>query len=248
MKSLWLSLKCSPGVLFLAGYLERIMAELLSSIHTSKGVRAMSAILALLTATILIIIGLIRSRRPRERFAPVIVPRYHHQGHTWVRESEDGDVIVGVDEFAQSLIGSVDEIRLPRLLASVRQGGVAYYIRHGSRVVPILSPVSGRVVAKNQMLKANPMLINTSPYGDGWLVRIKPRRFVSEMNNLFSGKAAYQWLDSVRARLHQVFAGTPALMYQDGGEFIRDLSDKCSDQEWATLVNEFFLLKSISTR
>jgi glycine cleavage system H protein len=208
----------------------------------------MSAILALLTAMILIIIGLFRSRRPQERAAPVIVPRYHHQGHTWVRECEDGDVLIGIDEFAQSLIGSVDEIRLPHMLASVQQGSIAYYLRHGQREVPILSPVSGRIVAKNDMLKGNPMLVNTSPYGDGWLVRIKPRRLAAELTSLFTSKAAHQWLDAVRARLHQVFAGTPALMYQDGGEFIRDLSDKCSDEEWASLVDEFFLLKSHSTR
>ncbi len=201
----------------------------------------MSAILALLTATILIVVGWLRSRQPRKEVAPVIVRRYHHRGHAWARESEDGDVIVGIDDFAQSLIGSVDEIRLPRLLKRVQQGGVAYHIRHGQRVVPIMSPIGGWIVAKNEMLASNPSLVNTSPYGDGWLVRIKPVKLQLQVNNLFSGKATQQWLDAARARLHQVFAGTPALMYQDGGEMIRDLSDKCSDAEWDAIVNEFFL-------
>lgn len=201
----------------------------------------MSAILALLTAAILIVVGWLQSRRPHKEIAPVIVRRYHHRGHAWVRESDDGDVVVGIDDFAQSLIGSVDEVRLPRLLRKVRQGGVAYYLRHGERVVPILSPVGGWVIAKNEMLASNPSLVNTSPYGDGWLVRVKPIKLQLQVNNLFSGKATQQWLDAARSRLHQVFAGTPALMYQDGGEIIRDLSDKCSNAEWDAIVNEFFL-------
>jgi len=201
----------------------------------------MSAILAILTAAILIGLGVLRARQPHKKLSPVIVRRYHHRGHAWIRETEDGDVVVGIDDFAQSLIGSVDEVRLPRLLKRIRQGGVAFHLRHGNRLVPIMSPVEGRVVAKNEMLLANPSLLNTSPYGDGWLIRVKPRKLQLQVSNLFSGKAAQQWLDGARARLHQVFAGTPALMYQDGGELIRGLSDKCSDREWDTLVREFFL-------
>ena len=204
----------------------------------------MTPIIVLLASAILIVVGLLRSRQLGERIAPVIVRRYHHRGHSWVRETEDGDVIVGIDDFAQSLIGSVDEVRLPRILRSVQQGGVAYHLRHGNRVVPIMSPVGGRIVARNEMVRTNPSLVNTSPYGDGWLVRIKPRKLSIEMRNLFSGKPAQQWLDAARARLHQIFAGTPVLMYQDGGELIRDLSDKCSDREWESIVNEFFLGES----
>jgi hypothetical protein len=46
-------------------------------------------------------------------------------------------------------------------------------------------------------------------------------------------------------RLRQFFAGTPALLLQDGGELVRDLSDKCSAREWDSLVKEFFLTDAI---
>ncbi len=206
----------------------------------------MSAILAILTAAILIVIGVLRAKHPRKKASPVIVRRYHHRGHAWVRETGDGDVIVGIDDFAQALIGSVDEVRLPRLLRKLNQGSAAFEIRHGERVVPIMSPIAGRIVAKNEMIATNPSLLNTSPYGDGWLVRIKPANLQRQTGNLFSGKEAQQWLDAARARLHQIFVGTPALMYQDGGELVRNLSDKCSDREWEAIVNEFFLGESQS--
>jgi glycine cleavage system H protein len=208
----------------------------------------MSIIMALLTAAVLIGAGLLRPKKAGKKVVPALVQRYVHPGHAWVRETEDGDVIVGVDEFAQSIIGSVDALRLPRLLRSLKQGDVAWKLCHGNRIIPIVSPVSGRVVEKNEMAMRNPGLVNSAPYGDGWLLRIKPHRRSSELNNLLTGKAARQWQEAIRLQLHQFFSGTPALLYQDSGELVRDLSEKCSDQEWSGLVKEFFLVDLTTLR
>jgi glycine cleavage system H protein len=203
----------------------------------------MSAILALVTVIVLMIIGLIRHSSHRAPVAsPVMVKRYMHPGHAWVRETGDGDVLVGIDDFAQSLIGTVNGLELPRLLKSVEQGKVAWKVRHGSRAVPMVCPVSGRVIEKNEMVLTNPALVNSSPYGDGWLIRVKPRRLPAQLHNLITGKSAQQWLDGARAQLSRFFSGTPALMYQDGGVMLTNLADRCSDEEWGRLVSEFFLV------
>jgi glycine cleavage system H protein len=203
----------------------------------------MSAILALATIIVLMVVGLIRHSSHRATIAsPVLVKRYIHPGHTWVRETEDGDVLVGIDDFAQSLIGTIDGLVLPRLLRRVEQGKVAWKVRHGSRAVPMVCPVSGRVVEKNGMVMAHPALVNSSPYGDGWLIRVRPSRLPAQLHNLITGKSAQQWLDGARAQLARFFSGTPALMYQDGGVILRDLADRCSAEEWEKLVSEFFLV------
>jgi glycine cleavage system H protein len=203
----------------------------------------MSAILALATVIVLMIVGLIRhSREHATAASPVLVKRYIHPGHTWVRETEDGDVLVGIDDFAQSLIGTVDGIELPRLLRKVEQGKVAWTIRHGSREVPMVCPVSGRIIEKNQMLTADPGLVNSSPYADGWLLRVRPSRLPAQLHNLMTGKSAHQWIDGARAQLSRFFSGTPALMYQDGGVMLTNLADRCSEEEWGRLVHEFFLV------
>jgi len=202
----------------------------------------MSTILALATVIGLMVIGLMRRSSQRHApVSPVLVKRYIHPGHTWARETEDGDVIVGVDDFAQSLIGSVEKLELPRLLRSVEQGKVAWTVRHGARALPMVCPVSGRVIEKNEMVLANPGLVNTTPYGDGWLIRVRPRRFPAESHNLITGRSASQWVDGARARLAGFFSGTPVLMYQDGGVMLTDLADRCSDEEWNRLIHEFFL-------
>jgi len=200
----------------------------------------MSAILALTTVIILLIASALRRKKPA--MAPaVFVKRYMHPGHTWVRETPDGEVLVGIDDFAAALIGPVDGVELPRLLRNVRQGEIAMSVRHGSRTVPLISPVSGRVVGKNEMVLATPSLIGDSPYGDGWLIRVRPRRLNAQLHNLLTGKPAQQWLDAVRSQLAGFFSGTPALMYQDGGTMMTNLGDRCSDEEWERLVNTFFL-------
>ena len=200
----------------------------------------MSAILALITVIVLVIASALRRKTPAA-VPPVFVKRYIHPGHMWVRETADGEVLVGIDEFAAGLIGSVDGLELPRMLRSVRQGEVAITVRHGSRRVPLISPVTGRVVGKNEMVAAKPSLAGDAPYGEGWLLRIRPRRLDAQLHNLLSGKPAQQWLDAARSQLAGFFSGTPALMYQDGGSLIDNLGDRCSDEEWERLVSTFFL-------
>jgi hypothetical protein len=95
------------------------------------------------------------------------------------------------------------------------------------------------------------MLINASPYADGWLVRIRPRKLKVEVNNLFTGKATSHFIEQAKEQLVRIFSTTPALMYQDGGVIIKDLSERVSDDEWKLLAKEFFLADdndNVSTR
>lgn len=198
----------------------------------------MSTILGILSALVIIIWGIIRKRPVPTN--PVFVPRYIHPGHTWTRMTADGDALVGIDDFAQTVLGRIDTVGLPRLLHRARQGQPVFRLAHGKREVEFVSPLSGRVIEKNEMVMNNPSLVNSAPYGDGWLVRIRPARFAIESHNLFAGKTAHQFIEQAKEQLVRLFSGTPALMYQDGGIIIKDLSDRLSDDEWNLLVREFF--------
>lgn len=201
----------------------------------------MSVLLAMFAALLLIIGGSIRDKKRHKSTQPVLLPRYVHPGHTWMRLTEDGEVLVGVDEFAQSVIGDVDGVKLPRLLKKVKQGKVAWEIRHGEKTVPLVSPVTGWVIQKNESVINNPGLINSSPYGDGWLLRIHPRKLPFQLANLFMGARARELQDMARAQLARLFSATPALMYQDGGVMVKNLSERCSEAEWQAIRKEIFL-------
>ncbi|HXG00385.1 MAG TPA: glycine cleavage system protein H [Bacteroidota bacterium] len=204
----------------------------------------MSLVLAIATAMVLILWGVLRKKQPAGVPKPVFVRRFIHPGHTWMKETEDGDVLVGMDEFAVNLIGTIDDVTLPRLLKKVKQGEPAWYVRHNNRIVPLVSPVTGRVIEKNEMVRHNPQIVNTSPYTDGWLLRIRPRKMQAQLNNLFAGRAAHQWLEQARARLVALFSEESILMYQDGGELLRDFADRLSDEEWKQVAREFLLTDS----
>lgn len=203
----------------------------------------MSLVLAIATAMVLILWGVLRKTQPAVP-KPVFVRRFIHPGHTWMKETEDGDVLVGMDEFAVNLIGTIDDVTLPRLLKKVKQGEPAWYVRHNNRIVPLVSPVTGRVIEKNEMVRHHPQIVNTSPYTDGWLLRIRPRKMQAQLNNLFAGRAAHHWLEQARARLVALFSEGPVLMYQDGGELLRNFADRLSDEEWKQVAREFLLTDS----
>jgi len=201
----------------------------------------MSAILALITAIILVVLSLVRSRRPKEIRSPSIIERYVHPGHAWVRTTDDGYVVVGVDDFTQSIMGKITAVTLPHLLGHVSQGETTWELTHGQRCLRMVSPVTGWVVEKNEAVFRDPSLINASPYGEGWLLKLKSYKLAPQLNNLLNGRAARQWRDAVRTRLSQFFSGTPAILMQDGGVMVDDLADRCSDEEWERLTSEFFL-------
>ncbi len=173
----------------------------------------------------------------------MLVKRYVHPGHAWMKMTQDGDVIIGIDDFSQSVIGKIDSVELPRLLHRVLQGQVGWKVKHCGRVVPMRSPVSGRVVEKNEMVLNNPTLINSSPYGDGWLFKVRPKKIDIQLSNMLTGHAATSWQDLQRSELARFFSGTPALMFQEGGVLLHDLADKCSDDEWRELARKFFLVE-----
>lgn len=200
----------------------------------------MSAILALLTAIVVISISMIRSRKPKKAAEPVLVKRYVHPGHSWIRMTDDGHVVVGMDEFSQSLLGKINQITLPRLLKRLDQGSEAWEVRHGKRLLKMVSPVSGWVVEKNEAVLRDPSLINQSPYGEGWLFKVKPFKLSAQLHNLLTGRAVNQWHDVVVAQLRRFFSATPALTMQDGGVPLGDLADRCSDEEWNAITSEFF--------
>jgi glycine cleavage system H protein len=94
--------------------------------------------------------------------------------HEWVRSAEGGRVRIGITHYAQDALGDVVFVSLPESGASVTAGQACGEVESTKSVSEIYAPVSGEVVARNDALDAHPDLVNTDPYGDGWLVEIQP--------------------------------------------------------------------------
>jgi glycine cleavage system H protein len=92
----------------------------------------------------------------------------YSETHEWTRA--DGNVArVGVDDYAQSALGDIVYVELPQVGDSVTAGAVCGSLESTKAVSDINSPVTGKVIAVNEALTDSPELINSSPYGDGWI-------------------------------------------------------------------------------
>ena len=93
--------------------------------------------------------------------------------HEWVEELAPNKFRVGITDYAQSALGDIVYIQLPKLSAQVLANSVCGEVESTKSVSEIYAPISGKVVAVNNNLDSNPETINSDPYGAGWIVEIE---------------------------------------------------------------------------
>jgi glycine cleavage system H protein len=99
--------------------------------------------------------------------------RRYTSEHEWARE-QDGRVTVGITDYAQDQLGDVVFVDLPEMGSDVQAGQPLGEVESTKSVADVFSPISGKVVGVNEAVESSPELINSDPYGDGWLVVIEP--------------------------------------------------------------------------
>ena len=93
--------------------------------------------------------------------------------HEWLRQEEDGTITVGITHHAQDLLGDLVFVELPEVGDTVNAGDEAGVVESVKAASDIYAPVSGEVVEINPALEDTPELINSDPYGEGWMYKIK---------------------------------------------------------------------------
>ena len=92
--------------------------------------------------------------------------------HEWVLDNPDGSVRIGITDYAQAALGDIVYIQLPKLNSTVAGGSVCGEVESTKSVSEIYAPVGGTVVKVNEKLESNPELINSDPFGEGWIAEI----------------------------------------------------------------------------
>jgi len=93
--------------------------------------------------------------------------------HEWVRVGSDGVARVGITAFAQDALGDVVYVSLPAVGDSLSAGDSCGEVESTKSVSDLFAPVSGEIVAVNPTLDSAPELVNTDPYGEGWMYDVK---------------------------------------------------------------------------
>ena len=92
--------------------------------------------------------------------------------HEWVRV-EGGNAVVGITDFAQDTLGDIVYVQLPEVGAALTRTATCSEVESTKSVSDIYAPVSGRVVEANEALTTTPELVNSDPYGAGWIFRVE---------------------------------------------------------------------------
>lgn len=162
-----------------------------------------------------------------------------HPGHTWARVEDDGVVTVGMDDFAQKLVGPA-RVALPAVGARVAQGEPAFEVAAESGSVPMLSPVEGTVVAVNEAARSNSEAL-ADTYGKGWLFKVKAPRLAHDLKQLISDNAATRFLESAAEALALRMSPELGRVLQDGGAPVAGIAREIEGENWTELARKFFL-------
>lgn len=117
---------------------------------------------------------------------------YYHPEHMWVRR-EEGIIRVGLDDFSQKLSGELSFIELPDAGSDVEADQIVGHYETGKWMGKLFAPVSGEILEANSELEDDPTLVNSEPYGKGWMFTMKPSD-ISALEGLMQGEDAASWL------------------------------------------------------
>lgn len=188
---------------------------------------------------------------PAEAFANLSAPAnlFLDTGHTWVEVKPSGRAMIGIDGFAQKLIGRIDDVVLPEVGKEIRRGDVLFAVKQDNRRAAFASPIDGEVVVVDRELPWHPEMIQDNPYKEGWICSVVPKNLAKNLKHLVTAEEAKAWLKTEAQRFQEFFAAQAAdnmqlgQVLQDGGQLMGGLLEYTDDRTWKQF-NEMFLRPS----
>jgi glycine cleavage system H protein len=119
----------------------------------------------------------------------------YRESHEWVRQDEDGTATIGISDHAQAQLGDMVFIELPEPGMSYEQGDACAVVESVKAASDIYAPLTGEVIEANSALEDSPELVNTDPYGDGWLFRMQLAN-AAELDGLLTPEAYAEQAES----------------------------------------------------
>lgn len=108
--------------------------------------------------------------------------------HEWARVENDGTVTVGITDHAQQALGDVVFVEMPEVGSEITANTEVGVVESVKAASDIYSPISGEVIAINEVLEDAPETVNASPYDDGWFFKVKPSE-LSELEDAMDADA-----------------------------------------------------------
>jgi glycine cleavage system H protein len=176
-----------------------------------------------------------------------LIPRgyFFNPRHSWVELLSNGMARVGIDDFSQKVIGTIDKASPVSLNSVVKKGEPMMTISQGERTMTFTAPLTGKVVEINESIQETPGILNTDPYIAGWVAVIEPENLGSEIKSFTLADEAAQWLRQEISRFREfinirspqlALAGRTML---DGGVPLTGTLKDAPDSDWKAFEEEF---------
>jgi glycine cleavage system H protein len=164
---------------------------------------------------------------------------HYHPRHNWVELTKDGTLRVGLDDFAQKLLGDVTEVNLPVKGEIVKERKFILNIKCGRRSTKLRSPIAGKITDINKKLEEEPSLLKKDPYGS-WLFALEPFDLETSLQKLLIGDDVKWWLEMEAERLRHKIERDIGVTVADGGALVNTV-EELDKNEWKDLVEDFLL-------
>jgi glycine cleavage system H protein len=167
-------------------------------------------------------------------------------GHTWIKLDASGTSDVGLDSFAERLLGRVDAVVLPEVGKEVSRGDVLFALRQDDRRAVFAAPIDGVVTSVHKDVNWDTRMIHHDPYRYGWICSLKPKNLANNLKQLRVAEEARTWLKEEAERFQLFLASQPldnmqlGHVLQDGGRTCAGVLEFVDDGSWQKF-NEIFL-------
>ncbi len=122
---------------------------------------------------------------------------YDRSNHMWAKfDSAENQVIVGIDVLGLEALGDIAYISLQATGIPVQRGESIGVLEAAKMTGDVIAPVSGTLVARNEPIMRDPLIVNIEPYEKGWLVIIEPNAWAEESPDLVSGDEIPAWVEA----------------------------------------------------
>jgi glycine cleavage system H lipoate-binding protein len=214
-------------------------------------------------ATILLFLGIdyFVQRARKKQLAPAtaakklanrfVIPRgfFFSPNHSWVELLPSGDVRIGIDDFTQKILGTIDGVHIMQRNVTVAKGEPILVLKQGERVISVAAPVTGKIVEVNEDILEHPELLKSDPYITGWIAKVVPEKLNSELPMLRIADEASKWMrhevsrfrDFINQHTQQFAFAHAGVTMADGGVPMEDVLEKADEKAWHAFEEEFLL-------
>lgn len=166
---------------------------------------------------------------------------YFHRGHTWVKIEEGSSVRIGIDDFALRLMGPLDNIVAPLMGKTIMRDEASISVKREGHRAAMLSPLSGIVMAINPALREDGTLANSSPYSDGWVMKVQADNLREDIKHLMINQESEKFITEQVDLLYDLVEKVSGPLAADGGDFANDIFGSMPQLGWKRLTGIFFI-------